>query len=176
VIIAAATPADRDDVLRVERAAFPDEDVAGLVAALLDDSGARPLLSLVARDEGKPVGHILFSAARLDGASRDVPISILAPLAVVPEAQRRGIGGRLIEHGIQLLTEAGIELVFVLGDPGYYPRHCFTAASPCGLAAPYPISPDDAWMVRALRPDVVGAVRGTVRCADAMDRPEYWRE
>ena len=68
--IAEATNADRDDVLHVERAAFPDEDVAALVAALLDDPSARPLLSLLAREEGKPVGHILFSAARLSKARR----------------------------------------------------------------------------------------------------------
>ena len=174
--IAEATNADRDDVLYVERAAFPDEDVAGLVAALLDDPSARPLLSLLAYEDDRPVGHVLFTAARLEGAPRDVAISILAPLAVVPEAQRRSFGGCLIERGVELLTEAGVELVFVLGHPGYYPRHGFVAASPHGLAAPYPITPDEAWMVRGLRPGVIGAVRGTVRCADVMDRPEYWRE
>ena len=94
----------------------------------------------------------------------------------MPEEQSRGIGGRLIERGVELLTETGTGLVFVLGHPGYYPRHGFGAASPFGLAAPYPITPDEAWMVRALRPGLIGAVRGTVRCADALDRPEYWRE
>jgi putative acetyltransferase len=174
--IVEASAADLEDVLSVERQAFGEDDVAELVRDLVDDPSARPLLSLLAWDDGRPVGHIMFTAARLEGAPRDVSVSILAPLAVVPDAQRGGIGGRLIEHGIQRLSESRVELVFVLGHPEYYPRHGFAPASRLGLAAPYPISPEDAWMVRALRPGVIECVRGTIACADAMNRPEHWRE
>jgi len=172
-----ATDSDLEAALSVERAAFGDDgEVATLVSALVDDPSARPLLSLLAWDGERPVGHILFTAARLAGAPRDVVVSILAPLAVVPDAQRKSVGGRLIAHGIQRLRESGVALVFVLGHPEYYPRHGFAPAHPEGLVAPYPISPQDAWMVRELRPGVLGSVRGTVVCAEAMDRPEHWRE
>jgi putative acetyltransferase len=69
-------------------------------------------------------------------------------------------------------------LVFVLGHPDYYPRHGFEPAGPQGLDAPYPIpaAHEDAWMVLALRPGVIGKLRGRVVCADALDKPEYWRE
>ncbi len=174
--ISEASAAELDEVLSVEREAFGEDDEADLVRNLLNDPSARPLLSLVAQDGDRIVGHILFTAARLEGASRDVSVAILAPLAVVPEAQRRGIGGNLIEHGINRLGESGVELVFVLGHPEYYPRHGFEPASRLGLAAPYPISLEDAWMVRALRPGVIGAVQGAIVCADAMSKPEYWRE
>jgi putative acetyltransferase len=174
--IAEATPADLEDVLSIERAAFNEPDVAELVRELLDDASAEPRLSLLAWDGERPVGHILFTAARLEGASREVAISILAPLAVVPDAQGKGVGGSLIEHGIRRLEESGVELVFVLGHPGYYPRHGFVPAIRQGLFAQYPISPEEAWMVRALRQGVVGSERGTVVCSDAMNRPEHWRE
>ena len=171
-----AVAADLEGVLCVEREAFGGDEEAELVRDLLNDPSSHPLLSLVARDGDRPVGHILFTAARLDGVSRDVSVAILAPLAVVPEEQRSGIGGSLIEEGIARLGESGVELVFVLGHPEYYPRHGFEPAGRLGLAAPYPITPEDAWMVRALRPGVIGRVRGTIVCAQAMDRPEYWRE
>lgn len=172
-----AAPSDRQHVLSVERLAFPDEDVATLVSDLIDDPTARPVLSLVAWDEGgRPVGHIMFTAARLEGAPRDVSTVILAPLAVVPEFQRQGLGGRLIEAGIEQLERQGVELVFVLGHPEYYPRHDFEPAIPHGLMAPYPIDPSEAWMVRALGEAAVGHVRGTVACAESMNKPEYWRE
>jgi putative acetyltransferase len=174
--IAEASAADLADVLFVEREAFGEDDEANLVVDLINDPSARPLLSLLAWDGERPVGHILFTTARLEGAPRDVSVAILAPLAVVPEAQRQGIGGSLIEHGIKRLGESGVELVFVLGHPGYYPRYGFEPASSLGLAAPYPISPEDAWMVRALRPGVIGCVRGTIACAEAMSGPECWRE
>lgn len=174
--IAEASAADIENVLLVERLAFGEDEVAELVRGLVDDPTARPSLSLLAWDGDRPVGHIMFTAARLEGASRDVSISILAPLAVVPDAQGTGVGGRLIEEGVQRLSEWGVELVFVLGHPGYYPRHGFEPAIRLGYLAQYPILPEEAWMVRALRPGVMRQERGTVVAADAMNRPEYWRE
>ncbi len=175
--IAEASDADLEDVLFVERMAFGQDEEAELVRALLDDPSARPLLSLLAYEEERPVGHILLTAAQLEGAAH-VSVAILAPLAVVPDSQGRGIGGALIERGIELLSESGVELVFVAGHPDYYPRHGFEPAGSLGFAAPHPI-PDkdaDAWMVRALTPGVIGSVRGKVICADALDKPEHWRE
>jgi putative acetyltransferase len=178
VRIEEASDSELRDVLSVERMAFGQDDEAELVRALLSDPSAQPLLSLLAREGERPVGHILFTSGRLSGAQYSGPVSILAPLAVVPDAQGEGIGGALIERGLQLLSEAGVSLVFVLGHPGYYPRHGFEPAGRLGLAAPFPI-PDkdaDAWMVQALSPDVIGVAHGTVTCADALNKPEYWQE
>jgi len=176
VSIAEATAADLSDVLLVEREAFGGAVEAGLVEELLGDPTAMPRLSLLARVGERPVGHVLFTAVRLRDSARPVSASILAPLAVVPEFQRKGVGGRLTEWGVQRLRDSGVQLVFVLGYPEYYSRHGFEPATPLGLAAPYPISPEEAWMVRALEPGLLGTVRGTVECAETMSRPEYWRE
>jgi putative acetyltransferase len=178
VLIEKASDSDLEAVLSVERQAFGSDEEAELVRDLLADPSARPLLSLLASEDGRPVGHVLFTAARLEDDRDAASMAILAPLAVVPDAQRRGIGGELVTRGIQLLSESGVDLVFVLGHPEYYPRHGFEPAGRLGFAAPFPI-PDknaDAWMVQALRPDLLGPVRGTVVCADAMNKPEYWRE
>lgn len=174
--IVEASASDLADVLAVERAAFGGEVEAGLVADLIEDPTAQPSLSLLARAEGRPVGHILFTAVRLEEGVPGFRLAILAPLAVVPDAQRKGIGGRLIEHGIRLLGEAGVALVLVLGHPGYYPRHGFQPAGRHGLRPPYPVSPENAWMVRPISPHVLGRVQGRIVCADALDRPEYWIE
>ncbi len=169
---------DREAVLSVEQLAFERDDEAELVQELLDDPSARPLVSLLAMVDDRAVGHILFTRAYLTHAENAVAVVILAPLAVVPDAQKQGVGGKLVERGLQLLAEAGVDLIFVLGHPAYYPRYGFTPAISLGLEPPYPL-PDahvDAWMVRALRPGVIGIVSGKVRCADALNRPEYWRE
>jgi putative acetyltransferase len=178
VRIEEASGSDTPDVLLVERLAFGQDDEAELVRALLGDPSARPCLSLLAREGERPVGHVLFTAAQLSGVQHSGLVSILAPLAVVPDAQRQGIGGALIERGLQLLSKAGVGLVFVLGHPGYYPSHGFEPAGRFGFAAPFPIPKKDAdaWMVQALRSDLIGFVRGTVTCADTMNKPEYWRE
>ena len=169
-----AGDADLKDALAVERAAFGTDAEADLVAALMADPTARPLLSLLAVEDGRAVGHILFTAAALG----DTQAALLAPMAVVPDAQNRGIGGQLIAEGLKRLGEAGTGLVFVLGHPTYYPRSGFEQAGRLGFDAPYPIADKDAdaWMVQALRPGAIGTIRGTVACADAIDRPEYWVE
>jgi putative acetyltransferase len=171
-----ATDADFETVLAIERAAFGEDEVAELVRDLLGDDTAVPRLSLLAIEGDERVGHILFTAAHVVGASREVSATILAPLAVMPDAQCRGVGGALLRRGLELLAEQGVELVFVLGYPEYYPRFGFVPAEPLGLSAPYPITPAEAWMVQSLRPGVLGEVRGTIVCAEAMDRPEHWRE
>ncbi len=58
---------------------------------------------------------------------------------MIPEQQATGIGAALIKQGLALLKTSGVELVFVLGHPGYYPRSGFTPAGVLGFDAPYPI-------------------------------------
>ncbi len=178
IIVREAEEADRDESLRVETEAFGEPDEWELVGALLDDPSARPLLSLLALHDRRAVGHVLFTHARLEGADKPATISLLAPLAVVPEAQKRGVGGELIRAGLEMLAERGVDLVFVLGHPSYYPRYGFRPAGVRGFEAPYPIPEQDAdaWMVQAIRADAAIPARGKVVCAEAMDRPEHWRE
>lgn len=173
-----AVETDLNDVLSIERLAFGYEKEAELVRELLHDPSAKPLLSLLALKKGRAVGHILFTSAHLSDSKDAASIVILAPLAIVPDSQKQGIGGKLIEHGLALLSRSGVDLVFVLGHPEYYPRYGFTPAGQIGFEAAYPI-PDEhagAWMVKALRSGVMGTVSGKVICADALNKPEHWRE
>ena len=178
MIIREALESDLPAVLDVNRLAFGEDDEAALVQDILGDSSAEPTLSLIAFDGERPVGHILFSRARLSEPDGRKPFAILAPLGVVPDAQRQGIGGRLIESGLAQLTKSGVDLVFVLGYPDYYQRHGFQPAGRQGLNAPYPIPDEhaDAWMVQGLREGAVYTASGRVVCCDALDRPELWRE
>jgi putative acetyltransferase len=173
-----AVETDLDDVLLVERLAFGHDKEAGLVRDLLNDASAKPILSLLAFEGDRAVGHILFTSVRLEGTGDGHSMAILAPLAIVLEAQKQGVGGKLIERGLQLLSESGVDLVFVLGHPEYYPRHGFRPAGDLGFEAPYPIPDEhaDAWMVQALRPSAIGSISGKVICANALDKPEHWRE
>jgi putative acetyltransferase len=173
-----AVETDLNDVLSIERLAFGYDKEANLVRDLLHDPSAKPLLSLLAFKKDRAVGHILFTTARLSGTQETASIVILAPLAIVPDAQKQGIGGKLIEQGLELLSKSGVDLVFVLGHPEYYPRYGFKPAGHLGFEAPYPI-PDKyagAWMVQAFRSGVIGTVSGKVICADELNKPEHWRE
>lgn len=77
--IVEANEHQRSQVMGVERQAFMSDEEPRLVADLLQDSTARPILSLLAFEGSSPVGHVLFTKATLSGGSTDVPSRILAP-------------------------------------------------------------------------------------------------
>ena len=171
------TEADLIDILYVEKSAFIRDAEVELTRDLLVDPTAEPRLSLLAIVEDKPAGHILFTNGHLTNHPQ-VKVSFLAPLAVVPKYQKRGIGGALIKKGIEKLSELNIDLVFVLGWPNYYPRFGFTPAGKLGFEAfcPIPEKDIDAWMVKELRPNLIGSVSGKLIPCEALSKPEHWRE
>ncbi len=176
-----ATQEDLNAVLDVNRRAFGEDDEAALVQRLLSDPDAHPLISLLAEEDSGPVGHILLTSTTInasDDGAAPVASMLLAPLSVVPDAQHRGIGGMLVKEAMERAHRIGVGIVFVLGHPEYYPRHGFTPAGVWGLEAPYPIPEKDAdaWMAIDLAGDTFGSVRGRVRVAPSLMRPEYWRE
>jgi len=168
-------------ILDVARSAFggrQGDEIATLIDDLLRDPTAHPLLSVVAADNDVIVGHVLFTGVSLEQCQEAVSASILAPLAVHPDFQNRGIGGMLIAEGFKRLRQMGVDLVFVLGDPGYYGKHGFSPAGVEGYAAPQPISPEhaDAWMVQELRPGILERTNGRVTCAQTLSDPKHWQE
>ncbi len=176
-----STEADRLEVLDIHAKAFGEKkgpEIAELVDGLFDDETAKPSLSLVAVEDGRMVGHVLYTKAKINRAAESVSAQILAPLAILPDFQKKGVGGRLIKEGLNQLADAGVELVFVLGHPDYYPRSGFTPAGVLGFEAPYPIPEkySGAWMVQELCSGVIGRVKGKVQCSEVLDRPRHWRE
>jgi predicted N-acetyltransferase YhbS len=177
--IRVANHSDRKAILNTHKAAFGHEkgfEIAKLVDDLLEDTTARPSLSLVAVQSGAIIGHILFTKVKI--TESDVTAKILAPLAVLPENQKDGVGQKLISEGLRNLKGSGVELVFVLGHPTYYPRCGFSPAGRQGLEAPYPIPEEhaEAWMVVELNGNHLGKIKGTVQCCKALSEPQHWRE
>jgi putative acetyltransferase len=176
-----AFESDKQAILDVAIAAFGNvqgQEIADLITDLLEDPSARPSLSLVATADDSFVGHILFTKSRIKHPKRMVSSAILAPLSVRPEYQNQGIGGQLVKEGLKQLKATGVELVFVLGHPGYYPKYGFSVAGMKGFDAPYPIPLENsgAWMVHELHAGIIGFVRGQVICAEALNDPKHWRE
>ncbi|MCB1315252.1 MAG: N-acetyltransferase [Leptospiraceae bacterium] len=169
-------------IRKIHRRAFNQEEEAGLTIAMLHDDSAMPRVSLIAMDKDAPVGHILFTRVYIQneaGEERETLAHILAPMAVLPEYQKLGIGGKLIEAGIAELQRLRSELVFVLGHPDYYPRYGFIPdAAAYGYKTPFAIPPEaaPAWMYRAIANNVTKTVSGTVRCCLALNKEMYWRE
>jgi putative acetyltransferase len=126
-------------------------------------------VSLVAvDDEAGLVGHVLFTRNLLDAPQRLIDVQVLSPLAVRPDAQRRGVGGELIRHGIEALTDRGVPVVFLEGSPDYYGRFGFLPAGDHGFRRPSLRIPPAAFQVRLL-PNYAPWMTGTL-----VYRHEFW--
>ena len=166
MVIREETAADVAEIHQLNAAAFGSDAEARLVDALRAASALT--LSLVAESGGRIAGHIAFSPVVVTTAGGTAIAGMgLAPMAVAPERQRTGIGGRLIAEGLRRLREAGHRFCVVLGHAGYYPRHGFARASAHGLRWEKPV-PDEVFFVQELVPGGLDGVEGIVRY-----RPEF---
>jgi putative acetyltransferase len=163
VTIRTETPDDAAAVRHVNEQAFGQPAEADIVDRLRQSCA--DAVSLVADDDGV-VGHILFTPVVVDSGGRRTRGMGLAPMAVLPERQRQGIGLRLVRHGLDILRERGCPFVVVVGHPEYYPRFGFVRASTHGLASQWDAVPDAAFMVLVLDAGAMALVTGVARYRD----------
>lgn len=133
MVIRVEEAADRSAVYTIYEAAFGQSIEADLVYRMEGDGDL--ILSLMAQAD-RPAGHIAFS--RLDFP--ELPAlrgCVLAPLAVVPDFRRQGVGAALVRDGLERLRADGYDLTVVLGDPNYYGRFGFAPELASRLKTPY---------------------------------------
>ena len=141
----------------MNEAAFGSSEEADLVDKLRARGDA--LISLVAEIEGAIVGHIMFSRMWIKTDSGNVSAVALAPMAVLPQHQRRGIGQLLVRHGLSMLRDMGETIVIVVGHADYYPRFGFSSETASSLQGPFP---REVFMAMELRAGALAAVEGPV--------------
>ncbi len=146
---------DIPDIRDVNRSAFDEVDEAHLVDDLRSEGYAR--LSLVAEEDGRIVGHIMFSEAVIRMERGEVAALALGPVAVAPERQGQGIGSALIREGLDRCTRMVHRIVVLLGHPGYYPRFGFSADLARNLSSDYS---GEAFMALELVPGALSGVTG----------------
>lgn len=150
---------DSAAVVCINDLAFSGPDESGLVAAI--KRSGRPVISLVACFDKAPVGHIFFSPIQIQSDGPDIAALALAPMAVLPAFQRRGIGTLLVEAGLEECARRGCQVVVVVGHPTFYRRFGFSPAREMGLRSVYS-SAGDAFMAVELSKGVFAGRAGFV--------------
>ena len=156
--------ADLDAIRQVNRAAFRRDVERQLVDRLRDERLISR--SRVAEEAGRIVGHILFSSVSIEGENLTTAVASLAPMAVDPDYQRRGIGSALVKDGIEACRQDGWPAIIVVGHPYYYLRFGFSPQIVAHLKSPYA---GEAFMGLELIPGALTTVQGAVRYPSAFE-------
>jgi putative acetyltransferase len=160
IFILKESPEDIPGIRLVNQLAFDGDYEADVVDLLRQNCPS--ILSLVAKQGEKVVGHLLFSPVRIVQLQGWTVTGMgLGPLAVHPELQGKGIGSALCQEGMLRMASAGHPFVVVLGHPTYYPRFGFTKASTHGIRCAFDGVPDEAFMIRIFEGDTMAGVTGT---------------
>ncbi len=164
-LIRPETASDLSQISNVTRQAFNSTAEVTLIEKLRKAIDFLPPLSLVAVKGQQVLGHILFSPMRIVSENGDRTMSLaLAPLSVLQEFQRKGVGGALIRQGLNTAKDLGYSSVIVLGHAEYYPRFGFKPASHWNITCPFP-TPDEAFLALELLPHALDGVAGVVEYA-----------
>lgn len=167
LIIRRELPDDIPVIHDLNRRAFAGPGEAQVVDLLRQR--CEDFVSIVAEVNGRIVGHILFTPARLAPDSGQERVGMgLAPLAVAPDVQGQGIGSILCEAGLEEMKARGVPFVVVLGHPAYYPRFGFEPADRFQLRCAYADVPPEAFMVKVFQPQLLEGLSGVVHY-----RPEF---
>lgn len=163
-------PGDEAAVRRVELAAFPGPEEADIVDRLRGESPDGWISIVACTADGEVVGHLLMSPCPVESAdgTRRGEVLAVGPVAVLPEAQRRGVGASLMAAAQGLAVARRVPALVLLGIPEFYARFGFEPARELGLEAPAAAWPDAAWMARLL-PAWHDDIRGTVRYPEAFE-------
>jgi putative acetyltransferase len=160
VTIREEAAADIVAIRAVNIRAFGQQQEANIVDTLRANGVV--LLSLVATMNEQVVGHIMYSPISI---GPDVAGAALAPMAVLPEYQRQGIGSNLVKSGNLRLKDAGCPAVIVVGHAEYYPRFGFVPASTRGIRCEWDV-PDNAFMLLVLDEAKMRGVSGLAKYRD----------
>lgn len=171
-----AGPLDRERIHEIYLRAFDDterETVANLAVALLSEASAPRPVHLIANIDDKLVGHVSFSPVLQKGVPKCIGY-ILAPLAVSPSWQKRGIGTALVGTGIGRLKLLGDGVLFVYGDPGYYRRFGFSCETAERFVPPFPLRQPLGWQALSLGTTKARDTIISIECVSALCLPELW--
>jgi putative acetyltransferase len=155
------TNKDYSLIRKVNESAFETTEEADLVDNLRKNPNYIRELSLVAEDNGEVIGHILFTPVNIVNSNVNYKILALAPMAVIPEYQKKGIGSSLIKTGFEKAKELGYTAIIVLGHPDYYPRFGFIPAEQFGIHPPLE-EWKEAFFAIELEKDSLKDVSGTI--------------
>lgn len=146
--------------------------IGGLVTALLGDTPKDDIQTVAADMEGTLVAACIFTRLLFENDNRCV--FLLAPVAVIPEHQGKGIGQQLITYGLDVMRKTDADVVMTYGDPSFYSKVGFEWVAEADAPPPYPLQMPQGWLRVCLSGQPWSALRGPSICVGAFSNPALW--
>ena len=167
---------DKNKIQEIHLRAFAKDEgsvIAALAGELLQLNSTPPTFSLLAEVESQAVGHITFSPVCINEDPRWKGY-ILAPLGVVPEFQKKGVGSTLIETGMTRLSEQDVHTVLVYGDPDYYSNFGFEPEVAEAFQPPHKLEYPFGWQGVNLNEYCRLSKSKQISCVGPLNDPTLW--
>jgi putative acetyltransferase len=155
------TKDDYSIITQINNLAFGGTGESQLIFNLRNTNHFIPDLSLVASVDDRILEHIIFYPVTIDAENNTYPTISLAPMAVHPDYQKKGIGTKLVIDGLQRCKDMQFDSVIVLGHQEYYPRFGFKPASQWNFYSDFD-APDEAFMALELKEKSLAGKSGKV--------------
>ena len=145
--------------------------IGNLAYELITETDKKDLYGFVATEHEKIIGCIFFSRLIFES---DICAFILSPVAVHTDHHGKGVGQKLINYGIKILKDEGVELIMTYGDINFYSKVGFKPVSEEVVKAPLQLTYPEGWIGQSLISDIVAPIAGNSLCVKALNKPEYW--
>jgi len=146
--------------------------IGALARRLIAETPTDDLRVFTAWEDNALLGGIFFTRLIYEGDPRTV--FMMAPVAVATAQQGKGVGQRLIAHGLAALRQQGVDIVVTYGDPAFYGRVGFKAITESEVPAPFPLQHPEGWQVQSLDGAELVPLIGPPRCVEAFNDPVLW--
>jgi len=147
------------------------EVIGKLVKGFMDNTDANDLYCFVATENEQIIGSIFFTRMTFESG---INAFILSPAATHTDHQRKGVGQKLINFGLDALKENGVELAITYGDPNFYSKVGFGVITEQVVPAPLKLEFPEGWLVQSLVGDEIEPIAGKSYCVEELNKPELW--
>jgi putative acetyltransferase len=145
--------------------------IGDLAYNLMTCTDTQDLYGFIAVENEKIIGSILFTRLTFENKINSF---ILSPVAIHTSYQKKGIGQKLINFGINYLKENGVSLVFTYGDPNFYSKVGFNLITEKIANPPFKLTQPEGWLAQSLISEEIEPVLGNSYCVEALNNFKYW--
>lgn len=145
--------------------------IGGLVKKMLTTTPSYEMNCFIAKQDNEFIGAVCFTPVKFSSGELAM---ILSPMAVATNKQNKGIGQKIINHGLAEIQKLGFDIVLTYGNPMFYKKVGFEQITEELIKAPLKLSYPTGWLAQSLKRDEIKPIKGTSTCVEALNHQRYW--